>query len=384
MEPDMPPSSLCVIQARMGSSRLPGKVLQPLDGVPMLEFMLRRLSDLEVDRVVVATSDLDRDDPIAVVARGCGIAVIRGSETDVLNRYMEALDTYPSEIVVRLTADCPLTDPRIVEAVVATHCDRGADYTSNVFPRSYPKGLDVEVITSSALRTAAASAVDPLEREHVTPYLYRHPELFKLANHDSGLDAGAERWTVDTPQDLELVRSLVKRVGRSASWPEILATVGRTPQPVIGGEVKFRVARCDDSARVLAWRNDPDSVRWSTTRQPVDSDCHRRWFREVIQHPGHRLLIAEFDGRSVGYVRLDICDGSANLSIAVDPRCRGRGVGKAMLKTLVGDLAHDVQISRLTATVHRDNVASFRAFASVGFREAVVSENGFVNLVWNS
>ena len=377
-------SSLCVIQARMGSSRLPGKVLQPIDGIPMLALMLHRVSDLRVDRVVVATSNLERDDPIEALALGCGVAVVRGSETDVLQRYLEALDAYPSDVLVRLTADCPLTDPRIVEAVVETHLAQGADYTSNVFPRSFPKGLDVEVMRSSALRNAALFAVDPAEREHVTPYLYRHPELFRLANHDSTLDAGAEHWTVDTLEDLDAVRTIVGVCGRDASWTEMLEIVGRSHAGAQSDGITFRCARSDDSVRVLNWRNDPDAVRWSETHHPVDIDCHNQWFPGVIQNPGHRLLIAQFDGEPVGYLRLDIADGSGRVSIAVDSQHRGQGLGTSMLQRLVAELAHDVQIRDLTALVHRDNASSIRAFQRAGFQRVDGPRCDFANLVWNS
>ena len=182
----------------MGSSRLPGKVLEDLGGRPMLRFQLDRLAPLDVDHLVVATSTLARDDAIAEVAAAGGTPVVRGPEADVLERFLVALRTYPADTVVRLTGDCPLSDPGIIGEVVALHHERGADYTSNVFPRTFPKGLDVEVVSADALRTAAAEATDAAEREHVTPYLYRHPERFRLANLRSGLGLGDERWTVDT------------------------------------------------------------------------------------------------------------------------------------------------------------------------------------------
>ena len=135
-------SSLCVIQARTGSTRLPGKVLQDLGGRPLLRFMLDRLADLHVDQLVVATSTLDRDDAVVEVAFDAGCQVVRGSEADVLERFTDALAVFPADHVVRLTADCPLADPVLIEAVLARHLDRGADYTSNVFPRTFPRGLD--------------------------------------------------------------------------------------------------------------------------------------------------------------------------------------------------------------------------------------------------
>lgn len=221
-----------VVQARMGSSRLPGKVLAEVAGRQMLRFQLDRLQGLACDHLVVATSDLAIDDAIAELAVDAGAAVVRGEESDVLGRFGAVLERYDPHDLVRLTGDCPLCDPSVVADVVALHRGSSADYTSNVHPRSFPKGLDVEVMTASALRTALTDAVDPYEREHVTPYLYRHPELFSVANLDSGLDAGDLWWTVDTAEDLERIRDLVKAVDDPvrASWTAIWdATRGSEP-----------------------------------------------------------------------------------------------------------------------------------------------------------
>ncbi len=176
-------STLCVIQARTGSTRLPGKVLQDLGGRPLLRFMLDRLADLRVDELVIATSTLDRDDAVVDIAFDAGRpgrARLRARRARPVRG--QRVDAYPADHVIRLTADCPLADPVLIEAVIARHLDRGADYTSNVFPRTFPRGLDCEVMTAAALRAAHAEATDPAEREHVTPFLYRRPERFALAN----------------------------------------------------------------------------------------------------------------------------------------------------------------------------------------------------------
>ncbi len=374
-------ATLCVIQARTGSSRLPGKVLQPLGGVPMLEFMLGRVRRLAVDDLVVATSDLGRDDPVAEIAERCGVAVVRGSETDVLARFVAALDAYPADTVVRLTADCPLTDPEIIEAVLDHHHTYGAQYTSNVFPRSFPKGLDVEVCTATALRTAGFVAVDPVEREHVTPFLYRRPEHYRLENLDSGLGAGAERWTVDTAEDLESIRHIVARVGRDAGWREILSIVGRTSSAPAAGRAVLRPANDADSDRLLAWRNDPEAVRWSTSALPIDSDDHARWFESVVHNPAHRLRIGEVDGDAIGFARVDVCGGVGTVSITVAPEFRGRGFGRELLALLNDDVSQDCQVRELSAIVHSANEASLRAFQSVGFAKNGMSRDGFCRLI---
>ncbi len=373
--PRATPRVVCVVQARTGSSRLPDKVLRELGGVPMLEFLLRRLERLTEHSaipVVVATTDLERDDRIVEIARRCAVATVRGSECDVLGRYVQALDAYPAEHVVRITSDCPLTDPELIDAVVAKHLQRHAQYTTNVLPRTFPKGLDIEVVEASALRHAAASAVDPGEREHVTPYLYRRPETYRLANVRSAMALGGERWTVDTADDLSALRALVAGISdrglswRDASWRSMLRVVGRrTPAPVPGAIV-LRPAEPGDAAGVLAWRNDAEAVRWSATGA-VDPAEHERWFASALDDPARRVLIAECDGEAVGVVRVDVRAGIGTVSIAVASHARGRGHGGAMLGALTVALRDDCQVTELRAVVDPANLASMRAFAANGF-----------------
>ena len=213
----------------MGSSRLAGKVLMELGGQPMLGLLLARLQRNPMLHVVVATSDLELDDPIAEFVASRHVDVVRGSERGVLSRFGVAVDRFPCDEVVRITADCPLSDPGIVSDVIAQRRARHADYCSNTLLRTYPDGLDVEVMTSEALHAAIAEATDPAEREHVTPYLYRHPERYRLAQHLGRDRLGDERWTVDTADDIDALRAVVNRLDDpiSATWPEVLSVAGR-------------------------------------------------------------------------------------------------------------------------------------------------------------
>jgi spore coat polysaccharide biosynthesis protein SpsF len=360
-------SSLCVVQARTGSTRLPGKVLQDLGGRPMLRFMLDRLGDLRVDELVVATSTLVRDDVVADIARAAGRPVVRGSESDVLERFARALDAHRCDHVVRLTADCPLTDPVLVEAVLARHLDRGADYTSNVFPRTFPRGLDCEVMTASALRTAHAEAVAVAEREHVTPFLYRRPERFALANMRNDMPLGRERWTVDTPDDLEFVRKIVDAMDDDAfAWRQALTAVGVHAGSDTDDVVLVPAGR-EHSAFFLACRNDTDAVQHSRSGRPIARDAHARWFAARIDDPGVRLRVAVVGGEMVGTVRVDVRAAVGDVGFAVAPIFRGRGLGTAMLEALVDDVGSDPQVVTLTGAVHVGNAPSMRAFARVGF-----------------
>lgn len=229
-----------VVQARMGSTRLPGKVAADVGGRPLLDLMLARLRPLSVERVIVATSVLARDDLVERIALDAGAAIVRGSEHDVLARFAAVLDAYPCDELVRLTADCPLMDPAIVRSAMELHRQEEADYTSNTLTRTFPDGLDVEVIAAQALREAASEATEPYEREHVTPFLYRRPQRYGLATLLGPSLLGDERWTVDTAADLDFVRQVVASLTdpERAGWQEIRAITGsrRSPTAAMPGE----------------------------------------------------------------------------------------------------------------------------------------------------
>jgi spore coat polysaccharide biosynthesis protein SpsF (cytidylyltransferase family) len=223
-------STLAVVQARMGSTRLPGKVLMALGPTTVLELVLARLGAAPVDEIVVATSDRPLDDPVAAAVGRVGVACVRGSEHDVLDRFALALLRHPADEVVRITADCPLVDPHVVAAALAAHRAAVADYTSNTLLRTFPDGLDVEVVDADALRIAAREADEPAEREHVTPFIYRRPVRFRVAQFSSGDPRlGRERWTLDDADDLVRLRHIADQLDDvvGASWPDVLAVVGR-------------------------------------------------------------------------------------------------------------------------------------------------------------
>ncbi len=214
---------LAILQARTSSSRLPGKVLLPLAGAPMILRQIERVRRAQrIDRLVVATSDDPSDDALARTVAGAGVAVRRGSLDDVLARFTGALAAFgPADHVVRLTGDCPLADPQVIDATIEHVVGAGVDYGSNTPPdapypagRTFPKGLDVECMTASALLAAAGRAATSEEREHVTWAMHRHPELYRQAFLSQGADEGDVRWTVDYPDDYAFVAAVY-----DALWP---------------------------------------------------------------------------------------------------------------------------------------------------------------------
>jgi spore coat polysaccharide biosynthesis protein SpsF (cytidylyltransferase family) len=218
----------------MGSTRLPGKSLADLAGRPLLWHVLTRvLAARGVDRVVLATTTADRDGPLVPVAEALGVAVFRGSEDDVLDRYAGAAREHDAAVVVRITADNALADPEVIARTIDALGRAGAAYASNVEPRSFPKGLDVEVLTRDALEAAWREATDPSDREHVTPFIRRQPQRFPAANVSLPVDRSAWRWTVDEPADLDFVRRVYERLWRAErpvfGTSEVLALLEREP-----------------------------------------------------------------------------------------------------------------------------------------------------------
>lgn len=224
--------TIAIIQARVGSSRLPRKVLADIGGLTMIERVVTRVRRARrVDEVVVATTSHAADDAIVEECERLHAPTFRGSEQDVLDRYYKTASAFEADSVVRITSDCPLVDPSVVDRVVADFASSGVDYASNSLVASYPRGLDTEVMTMSALSTAWSLATKPYERVHVTPFLYQHPERFRLRNVACEEDLSTHRWTVDTAEDLALVRGIYERLGNrvDAWWQDALAVIRDDP-----------------------------------------------------------------------------------------------------------------------------------------------------------
>lgn len=224
--------TLAIVQARIGSTRLPGKVLKDLGGQPMIVFLLERLRKCQLlDHIVLATSDSISDDELASTVQEYNFEVRRGKEHDVLARFIEAAEQYNPEHLVRITGDCPLIDPQLVDQIVAMHLESGADYTSNIEPPTFPDGLDTEVMTFAALKRADRYSLDIREREHVTTYL-RKSDGVRRVNFTNETDYSSLRWTVDTAEDLELIRKIVDGLSpeNALLWTEVLEITKTHPE----------------------------------------------------------------------------------------------------------------------------------------------------------
>lgn len=201
---------VAIIQARMGSSRLPGKVLQDLAGQPMLARVFHRASRADtLDRVVIATSTAKQDDAIETMCNTHSWPIFRGNEDDVLDRYYQAAQHYKADIIVRITADCPLIEPRIIDSLVDPICTHPLDYVNNRLPPiSFPRGMEMDVMTCKTLQSVWKKDKNPKWREHVTPYIYNHPECYRIHTVRNDQNHAHLRWTVDAPEDLIFVRKI--------------------------------------------------------------------------------------------------------------------------------------------------------------------------------
>lgn len=222
-----------IVQARMGSSRLPGKVMEEIEGRPVLAHVLDRCRVIKgCDMIVCAVPDAAANKPLHAVARNCGAEVFVGSEQDVLSRYLGAARMAGAGIVMRVTSDCPLIDPDVCGAVLALRESENVDYAANNMPRSFPHGLDCEAFTAAALAEADATTHEPYDREHVTPWLRRAPHLHR-ANLSSGNPSlEAHRWTLDYPEDLAFFRAVFAALPKSSrgTMADVLGVLAAHPE----------------------------------------------------------------------------------------------------------------------------------------------------------
>lgn len=225
---------LVVIQARMNSSRLEGKIVYPILGQPMLYWIVHRIKTSSlIDDVVIATTEKAKDNSLSELCRDAGWTVYRGSEDDVLDRYYQAAMQHEADLVVRITSDNPLIDPHVIDHVISAHLSAAprVDYTSNGgAERTYPLGMSAEVFSFDALERAWQEDKSAW-REHVTPYIHKNPDLFRVLHVKNPVDYSHHRWTVDTPEDYELIRRIYEHFGHGDfSWQDVLNLMDANPE----------------------------------------------------------------------------------------------------------------------------------------------------------
>jgi spore coat polysaccharide biosynthesis protein SpsF len=225
--------TIVIIQARMGSTRLPGKVSQDLAGEPMLARVVNRTRRAQtIDDIVIATTTLSPDDVLDQLCLARGWICYRGSENDVLDRYYQAARKFGADVIVRITSDCPLIDPDVIDQVVrAFQTEPCVDYASNILPlRTFPRGLDTEVFRFELLERLWHQDQNPVTREHVTQYIYKHLDEFSTRGVTHSKDLSPLRWTVDTPEDLAFTRKIYEHFSNAVfSWQDVLTLLAEHP-----------------------------------------------------------------------------------------------------------------------------------------------------------
>ena len=223
----------CIIQARMGSTRLPGKVMMKVDKTnTILSHVINQLkSSKKIDKIIIATTDLQEDDVIVNHAKILKTNLFRGNAVDVLDRYYQCAKKFSSKIIVRITADNPLIDPNIVDDIINQFLKNSSDYITNANPRTYPYGTEVEVFSFQALEKASNNAKKPSEREHVTPYFHNNKEEFKIFNIKFTENLSHLRWTVDKENDLKFVKKIISEIkNRPISMQDIIKLISKKPE----------------------------------------------------------------------------------------------------------------------------------------------------------
>ncbi|WP_340302368.1 GNAT family N-acetyltransferase [Roseobacter sp. HKCCD7870] len=369
---------VAIVQARMTSTRLPGKVLADILGRPLLEFMLKRVQRSQLlDEIWVATTRNAADDPVCELCKTLGLPVFRGDEHDVLSRFVEVCEKTDASVIVRLTADCPLADPVIVDEAVAMLLDGNYDYVSNAIQRSFPDGLDVEVFLRSALKATGVHATSAFQREHVTPYMrsgvYPDAGKFSVGHLMAPADFSHLRWTVDTQADLDHIIRLTKLLPADCGWMEVIALLSRRPDLMVRGRqssLRLRKAVAADSDILFLWVNSADSLAAKIeTKDLISRAVHEAWFAGRLNSPSCIIWIAEYNDKPIGQVRAELCaEGVAFVDVFVEADARGHGLALAIIDEMIRELAVIWPMVRLVARVRLENNGSRRLFAKAGFK----------------
>ena len=382
------PINLAIVQARMTSSRLPGKVLSDICGKPSLQRMLERINMASsIDKVVVATTINASDNLIVELCEKLKVDIFRGDEDDVLGRFCGAAEVAEAEIVIRLTADCPMIDPDVIDEVVSAFSIYNHDYLSNTIDRTYPDGLDIEVMSIDTLREAHKKAVAPFLREHVTPYISgKCPDLgagdFRIDQIRFAADFSHIRWTLDTKEDLQRIRSLVSKLPEDYRWLQALSIATREPdllRNMIDGQttevLSLRLAVASDVKLLFEWVNTPSSLKnKEKSSAPIEWSDHQNWLNKRLNNPNVRIWIVERSKQAIGQARVEYDNNKLLIDIFIDSLFRGNDYGLKALKLLIKQCQVTYPGVPLHAIIKNENYPSLNLFRRAGFQE--VSNDG--------
>ena len=393
------PKNLAIVQARMTSSRLPGKVLSDICGKPSLQRMLERVNMASsIDKVVVATTVNASDDSIVELCEKLRVDTFRGDEDDVLGRFYGAAEAAEAEIVIRLTADCPMIDPDVIDEVVSVFSINNYDYLSNTIERTYPDGLDVEIMSIDALREAHKKAIAPFLREHVTPYISgKRPDLgagnFRLGQIRFENDFSNIRWTLDTQDDLQRIRSLVSKLPEDYRWLEALSIAKQNPVLLgtindnhINEKLTLRLAKASDVKILFEWVNTPSSLKNKVkSNAPIKWTTHKSWFNKRLNNLNIKIWLIDVNMQAIGQVRVECKINKLLIDIYIDEIFRGNDYGYKALKLLIKKCQEIYPGVPLHAIIKSENYASLNLFRRVDFLEISNNSNGyFSSFIYNN
>jgi len=392
-----------IIQARITSTRLPGKVLMDIEGKPMLWHVINRLKlSKKINEIILAIPNTKENDILEKFAKDNKVKYFKGSEEDVLSRYYEAAKEFKSDIVVRITSDCPLIDPQVVDLVIEKHLNSGADYTSNVLQRTFPRGLDIEVFNFKVLEKTQKEARKNYQREHVTPYICENPKIFKLQNIKAKgkLRRPELRLTVDTKEDLKLIREIYRHLYklRKIFYTEEIIDLFNNHQELIkinekvrqknwaneimrSSNISIRIRKANFSDVEFLWylRNQPDVYRYFKKPKRVSWEEHIKWIVPIILRMHKKnIFIIENDSLPIGQIRFDYDkEKRAQMSISLLKEFRGKGIATQSFKKAIKILKKEKKIRTFFAEVHKDNTFSQKFFENLNFKLTSKKKNWF-------
>lgn len=373
---------VCIVQARIGSTRLPGKVLKDICGKTVLEHDLDRLRRVKnIDDIVIATTTSEKDIAIVKECERLKVKCFRGSEEDVLSRYYFAAKENGADVVVRITSDCPLLDSEVTESVIQCYLENSGeyDYVSNTIDRSYPRGLDTEVFNLCALEKAFNEATSQRDREHVTPYIWDNDNIFKNYQYKNETDYSDFRWTLDTEEDLKLIsiiyeqfkdkdyfdmNDIVKFLDKN---PEVKEINKGIEQKKIDDSLFLIPANESHCDLIYEWVNDDEVRKNSFNNNKIPYKEHVNWYLNKLKNPDCFIYLLANSNKNIGIVRVEKKENENVVSYSIEKQFRGKGYGHKILEKLQDELMKEKRNIVLTAYVKKENSYSIKIFERLNY-----------------
>lgn len=374
---------VCIVQARVGSTRLPGKVLKKICGKTVLEHDIDRLKRIKnIDEIIIATTTLEKDNAIVKECQRLGVKCFRGSEEDVLSRYYYAAKENNADVVVRVTSDCPLIDPEVSEKIIQYYLDNKDkyDYVSNTIERTYPRGLDTEVFSFSALEKAFNEAISKRDKEHVTPYIWDNANVFRLAQYKNIKDYSNLRWTLDTEEDYRLISSIYEKFRNKKyfSMHEILKFLEGNPkikeinknveQKKIDDNLCLILANESHCDLIYEWVNDDEVRKNSFNNNKITYEEHVKWYFNKLKDFNCYMYLLTKSDKNIGIVRIEKKENENLISYSIAKEYRGKGYGYKLLSRVEKELMKKYKDIVLTSYVKKENISSINIFKKLNYK----------------